>query len=345
MNVRVLVPIAALSLSLFATLACRPPDAGESAGHFPLAGKHAPLSCAQCHTNGRLTGAPDTCAGCHEGVRPANHYPGDCGSCHTTDGWLDGMDHSFFPLVGGHEGVACAECHEPGNVSTLTPACASCHESKRPSPHSQAGCENCHDVYGWEGAVVDHSFFPLIGGHNGVVCESCHVGGATPASQACETCHLPDRPASHFDMPCAQCHTVWGWGTATVDHSFFPWIGNHAGLECEQCHVNGTRPASKECETCHIAERPASHFTGQCSTCHDPYGWDRANFDHNPYFPVPHEGNGDCGDCHLTASYSDFSCIHCHDHRKSRMDSKHAGRSGYSYDSNACLRCHPRGRE
>jgi hypothetical protein len=25
------------------------------------------------------------------------------------------------------------------------------------------------------------------------------------------------------------------------------------------------------------------------------------------------------------------------------MDSKHKGRSGYSYDSAACLRCHPKG--
>jgi hypothetical protein len=25
------------------------------------------------------------------------------------------------------------------------------------------------------------------------------------------------------------------------------------------------------------------------------------------------------------------------------MDSKHRGRSGYSYDSAACFRCHPRG--
>jgi hypothetical protein len=26
------------------------------------------------------------------------------------------------------------------------------------------------------------------------------------------------------------------------------------------------------------------------------------------------------------------------------MDSKHKGRSGYTYDSNACYRCHPQGK-
>jgi hypothetical protein len=39
-----------------------------------------------------------------------------------------------------------------------------------------------------------------------------------------------------------------------------------------------------------------------------------------------------------------FSCIDCHEHQpQSKVDNQHGNRSGYSYTSDACYRCHPRG--
>jgi hypothetical protein len=77
--------------------------------------------------------------------------------------------------------------------------------------------------------------------------------------------------------------------------------------------------------------------------------WDGARYAAHDaaYFPIysgAHAGrwSGRCSTCHTNpASYPTFTCLTCH--QKPDMDAKHAGRTGYSYDSNACYRCHPRG--
>ncbi|MEE9117077.1 MAG: hypothetical protein V3U02_00600, partial [Calditrichia bacterium] len=52
----------------------------------------------------------------------------------------------------------------------------------------------------------------------------------------------------------------------------------------------------------------------------------------------------DCTECHTVPdNYSVFSCIDCHEHRQSVMDDKHSIVDGYTYESNACLSCHPTG--
>ena len=39
-------------------------------------------------------------------------------------------------------------------------------------------CELCHlNETTWQGAVFEHSSFPLTGQHSAVACEACHVGG------------------------------------------------------------------------------------------------------------------------------------------------------------------------
>ena len=44
-------------------------------------------------------------------------------------------------------------------------------------------------------------------------------------------------------------------------------------------------------------------------------------------------------------NYAQFSCIDCHQHsNQSEVDSHHSQVSGYVYDSQACLTCHPQGR-
>ena len=54
----------------------------------------------------------------------------------------------------------------------------------------------------------------------------------------------------------------------------------------------------------------------------------------------------DCATCHTDpAAFSEFTCFNCHQHDQSSMDNEHQGRSGYAYDSQACIRCHPDGKE
>ena len=37
-------------------------------------------------------------------------------------------------------------------------------------------CQDCHDVANWTAVNFQHALFPLIGGHAGVDCNSCHIG-------------------------------------------------------------------------------------------------------------------------------------------------------------------------
>ncbi|HET9039456.1 MAG TPA: hypothetical protein VFN40_04765, partial [Gemmatimonadales bacterium] len=65
-----------------------------------------------------------------------------------------------------------------------------------------------------------------------------------------------------------------------------------------------------------------------------------------PIYSGAHAGRwASCATCHTNAAnFQAFTCLTCHEHAKSTMDSKHSGRSGYVYDSQACYSCHPRGR-
>ena len=90
-------------------------------------------------------------------------------------------------------------------------------------------------------------------------------------------------------------------------------------------------------------------FPTDCLSCHTTVRWTGATFDHDTkYFRIntgKHQGKwATCATCHTnSANYKEFTCLTCHEHNKTSMDSKHQGRSGYSYTSTACLSCHPRG--
>lgn len=196
--------------------------------------------------------------------------------------------------------------------------------------------------------VQEASHFPLRGLHATVTCTECHGAQLSALPTRCTGCHEPDRPAEHYTGECSDCHSESGWGLAVVDHGFFPLEGGHDGPLCLDCHdEDDLAAADPTCTTCHT--RPGGHFQGACDTCHTIDRWGDADFDHRDFFPVPHRGVDDCVDCHLSANdgdYSTFSCIDCHEHRRSRMDDEHEGEvNGYVWQSNACLNCHPDGRE
>ncbi len=123
---------------------------------FPLTGSHRAVACAECHRPPNLertmihvnfAKTPVNCADCHEnphadqfGVR-AN----DCAGCHNTNKWRPSLfnhDTTEFPLKGGHENVACSDCHKStkmidGNQVLFykpTPTrCEDCHGGKVPA--------------------------------------------------------------------------------------------------------------------------------------------------------------------------------------------------------------------
>lgn len=187
--------------------------------------------------------------------------------------------------------------------------------------------------------------YELIGGHAVATCSSCHpTDEIAPAPTDCESCHADDKPVDHYDGQCADCHTPLGWSQFL--HDFFPLKNAHE-LECAACHDEGDFTGlSTACESCHFDDVPANHFDGACEVCHIPTVWEDGDIDHSKYFPIPHEGNGACLDCHTTGSNLAFECIECHEHRKSAMDNEHQGEvNNYRWESSACLGCHPKGKE
>jgi len=119
---------------------------------FKLEGKHASISCGDCHevknNNGKITfkfvSLKSDCVTCHKDIHfgqfnseETNNMP-VCEKCHGYDNWSPvKFDHekTKFPLKGAHEKVKCSDCHkkvnEDGNefiqYKLRDFKCAACH--------------------------------------------------------------------------------------------------------------------------------------------------------------------------------------------------------------------------
>ena len=170
----------------------------EHPARFPLAGGHAGVVCARCHTGGNYAGTSPQCASCHQKDYAAatnpNHaasgFPQQCENCHTIQSWRPAIfDHSQtrFALTGAHTRTDCAKCH-PGGRYTGTPSdCYSCHQANyaaTTNPNHAASrfstqCTDCHNTGAWRPANFDHNKtrFALNGAHERTDCAKCHPGG------------------------------------------------------------------------------------------------------------------------------------------------------------------------
>ena len=90
-----------------------------------------------------------------------------------------------------------------------------------------------------------------------------------------------------------------------------------------------------------------ANFPTDCASCHNENAWVPSSFDHDGlYFPIysgEHEGEWNaCTDCHNNPNnYAVFTCLTCH--TNPQTNNEHNGVGGYSYNSPACLACHPQG--
>lgn len=328
--------------------------------------------CYSCHkTNYDATTNPN---------HLTSNIPNTCSQCHTTSGWSPAaFNHTLtkFPLLGSHATVSCQKCHSSGYTNTST-NCVNCHQtpfnnSRNPN-HLLVGistdCIKCHNSTAWIPSVFSHSAtaFVLTGIHITTTCESCHKSKTTGTSTLCYSCHKtnydtatnPNHVASNIPTTCAQCHTTSGWSPATFDHSLTKFLltGKHTTVSCISCHKNGYSAIPTDCYSCHQSNytqttnpnHTTSNFPTTCADCHTTNGWTPATFDHDgKFFPIysgKHQGEWNtCADCHnVPTNYGQFTCINCHEHTKTSMDSKHRGVTNYSYLSTACYTCHPKGR-
>lgn len=248
---------------------------------YPLLGKHTSVECAKCHIP---AGAAtlyiikfSACTDCHKDYHGGQFahppYAGKCEACHTVQGFspstftLAKHQQLQFKLTGGHEAVACADCHKsPASGKTgvfhfSSLSCTACHAdphrgqfSKRMSVGSR-GCEVCHTTRAWpELSAFDHSStrFVLTGAHRAVRCADCHRPPNlemtlknvtfTSAPKQCEECH-EDPHAAQFAgaekiTRCAECHNTQKWRPSLFDHekTVFPLQGAHKNVPCAQCH-------------------------------------------------------------------------------------------------------------
>lgn len=375
------------------------PDAEEGIEYFShsqtgfdLDGEHAQVDCQACHDDLVFAGTPTECIGCHVDLHRMT-VGDDCARCHTTSNWLvDDIqalhDENGFPLLGDHGIINCNECHLSESFlqfDRIGNDCINCHmddfvATTMPN-HAEAGystdCMECHDPaaqdWFWTAGGANHSFFPLIMGHEINDCVACHVGGEflnTPTD--CFACHQmdfeattePNHVAAGFSTDCAQCHGLdIGWPAQNFDHSFFPLEKGHDIQDCTACHQNGNfENTPTDCFACHMddynnADDPnhiAAGFPTDCTLCHTTEeGWDANDFtDHdNLYFPIysgTHKGEwDDCTECHtIPNNFAAFSCIDCHEHNDpAELADDHDDVNGYIYESNACYECHPTGEE
>ncbi len=307
----------------------------------------------------------------------------DCVVCHTTDGWgiaNSKFDHSStgFELSGQHKDVSCTSCHSTLNFSEAETNCASCHTDIHENSVG-ADCESCHTPQSWVISNIEdihrRSRFALLGPHKVVDCNECHISNSLlnfkPIGANCYDCHFddyqattaPSHVASNYSTNCEECHdqNSPSWQGAGILHTFFPLTGGHNIDDCFQCHQQDSFAGlTQDCKSCHINDfnntvnpsHLAIGFSTDCQECHTINSWESASFKSHDtkFFPVysgKHNGEWDeCGDCHTNSSnYAQFSCLSCHEHNKTDMDSEHRGISGYVYESNACFTCHPSGSE
>ena len=187
---------------------------------------------------------------------------------------------------------------------------------------------------------------------------------------ACVSCHqsdydtttAPNHLQAGYPTDCQSCHSTTTWLGAQFNHSQtqFPLTGAHQAVACQSCHADGIY-AGKDtaCVSCHQSDYDTTidpnhlqaGLSTDCTSCHSTVTWQNARMlSHDAsYFPIysgKHQGRwSTCSDCHTNSTnYIDFTCLLCHQHSdESKVTNDHQGESGFSYDSQACYSCHPRG--
>ena len=266
---------------------------------FPLDGRHAELSCNDCHSEDPFDDVMQKeCVNCHlEDDDHEGHNGSECESCHTSEDWnVSIFDHgrdTDFGLNGSHATVACVDCHvEPIFETALGDQCVGCHRDDEPHGGELGEqCGDCHDESEWLGApFFDHDFmrFPLLGEHDNLECDACHESQVfTGTDNECVSCHLEDDAHDGvFDSNCGACHNPVAWDLWLFDHDAqtnFPLNGVHVDVACETCHRSSLESMQKT--------------AGRCADCH------RSDDIHDGEFGY------DCGRCHSDSSFKDVESL------------------------------------
>ncbi|MCP5091440.1 MAG: cytochrome C [Gammaproteobacteria bacterium] len=266
---------------------------------FPLEDSHAKATCDDCHSEKPFEDEMNmACVTCHlEDDEHDKHHGDQCDTCHATTAWaettFDHDVHTDYELLGGHQEVACNDCHiKPIFEVELMTSCDACHLDDDPHEGVLGTlCESCHTEVNWQDPVFfDHDLtrFPLLGTHEDNECEDCHSTQAFANEEvACVSCHLDDDTHDgNFQDRCDDCHNPVGWDIWTFDHDLqteFPLEGAHIDVVCDDCH--------------RIPLEKITAIDGSCRNCH------RADDVHDGEF------GSDCGRCHAAGSFTEVRSL------------------------------------
>lgn len=296
---------------------------------YALTGAHQRIDCRQCHKpdfvdhtdiknpSTTFLGLDDACLSCHTDQHQGT-LSSDCAQCHVTDAFAPASkfdhDRANFALLGKHEDVDCAACHQTEmrngrEFQVFTGLefanCNACHDD----PHTNnlgTNCKACHTENSFTDFSATSRFnhnttnFPLKGKHKQLDCKTCHTLDATPqtifqdrlgvAVNDCNTCH-DDVHEGKFGLDCASCHNENSF-TASINldafnHNLtdFALEGRHQTVDCRECHVSEsfTEPLPfNTCNACHVdyheGQFTAANAGKDCASCHDVFGFEYSLF-------------------------------------------------------------------
>lgn len=271
---------------------------------YPLAGKHATVSCAACHkdfsTPALKRPAFATCASCHKdahgGTATLAGKPVDCASCHTVNGYVPSTytvaSHATtkYPLEGKHTAVKCGACHTRSTTATaaakfgtakvvMRPAFAACtdchaddHGGQLKARADRGQCSACHRVSGWTPSSFDSAAHATLklgldGKHQQIECVACH-GAARPNLPPVSRTAVLGKANFLFAVPeleCAACHTDPHEGRFVTGGARVQAAG------CPACHsTRAFRPSSATVAVHARFSFPleGAHRATACSACH-----------------------------------------------------------------------------
>ncbi len=230
------------------------------------------------------------------------------------------VDHSLYPLEGAHTDVACESCHTDGEYKGTPKECTDCHRPPANgvyAAHFEGECVDCHTLESWDPYRFDHL-----------------------AVVECESCHMKDRPAAHYDPPDPSIRFL---ASVRVKQVTIPPTPTPLGEDihtdtCMRCHTdtadwntfNFDHFGFSDCASCHLEDdAPDQHYAGQCSNCHNNVAWEQAWFNHT--------GFTNCATCHTastTPHYTGYACATCHTATKwTAVTFQHTG-------TEDCTTCH-----
>jgi len=313
----------------------------HSTTRFPLIGKHATVTCLECHKTEIINGKKTqkftglefaNCTACHKDVHN-NKFGQNCKQCHSEESFhfnksMKAFDHdkTDFKLVGLHKQVECKICHKKDfTVPIKHDECQSCHFDFHKNEFTVNGvtpdCKTCHSTFGFTPSSFNNvkhqtTAFPLEDAHLATSCLACHkkdgVFKFKNMGTRCVDCHKNVHAGfiSKKFIPkenCALCHTTKNWKSKDFDHAKkgFELDGAHLKLTCTICHYPNNENG--------IKTQIFNGLAHDCAACHKDV--------HMNQFDV--KNRVDCAQCHNTTDWKKVN----YDHNTSRfkLDGSHTG--------------------